>query len=89
MNSPAQSHPATTPDETLKLRGVKCPFNYVKAKLYLEEMELGEILEAIVDEGEPSRHVPKSLTEDGQAILETFKDDEGGIHILIEKKTDY
>lgn len=80
---------AYTPVETLKLQGVKCPFNYVKTKLYLEEMELGEVLEAIVDEGEPSEHVPKSLKEDGQKILDQFKDDEGFIHIVVEKIVEY
>ena len=78
-----------TPVETLKLHGVKCPFNYVKAKLYLEEMEIGEVLEAIVDEGEPSEHVPKSLKEDGQKILDQFKDVEGFIHIVVEKTVEY
>lgn len=78
-----------TPVETLHLHGVKCPFNYVKTKLFMEEMELGEIIEAVVDEGEPSDHVPKSLKEDGQTILDTFKDDEGFVHILVEKTAEY
>jgi TusA-related sulfurtransferase len=52
-------------------------------------MELGEVLEAIVDEGEPSEHVPKSLKEDGQKILDQFKDDEGFIHIVVEKTVEY
>ncbi len=77
------------PVDTLKLQGVKCPFNYVKTKLYLEELDIGDVLEAVVDEGEPSEHVPKSLKEDGQEILDQFKDDEGSIHIIVKKVVDY
>ena len=78
-----------SPVETLNLQGVKCPFNYVKTKLHLEEMKIGELLESIVDEGEPSEHVPKSLKEDGQTILDMYKDDEGFVHILVEKTVEY
>ena len=77
------------PDRILDFRGVQCPYNYVKTKLALEEMEIGSILEVIVDEGEPSRHVPKSIHEDGQEILEIFKDEEGLIHIRIRKTVEY
>ena len=78
-----------SPVHVLMLHGVKCPFNYVKSKLVLEEMKIGEVLEVVVDEGEPSHHVPKSLKEDGQTILEVGKDEEGLVHILIEKAVEY
>jgi sulfite reductase (ferredoxin) len=54
----------------MDLRGVKCPMNYVKAKLRLEMMELGETLELLIDEGEAYENVPRSLKDDGQKILE-------------------
>ncbi len=73
----------------LNFHGVKCPYNYVKTKLALEEMEMGQIVEVIVDEGEPARHVPKSVTADGQTVLETFKDDAGRIHLVIQKTKEY
>ncbi|MFB3789642.1 MAG: sulfurtransferase TusA family protein [bacterium] len=73
----------------LKFHGVKCPYNYVKTKLALEEMELGQIVEVIVDEGEPSRHVPKSITADGQTLLDTFKDESGLVHLVIQKTKEY
>jgi len=53
----------------MDLRGVKCPINYVKAKIRLEEMEVGETLLLYLDEGEPIRNVPSSLKNDGQEIL--------------------
>lgn len=57
-----------TPD-VLDLRGILCPTNFVHIKLHLEEMEPGETLEVLIDDGEPMRNVPKSLKQDGHRIL--------------------
>lgn len=74
---------------TLDFQGVQCPYNYVKTKLYLEEVEVGTRVEVIVDAGEPERHVPKSLLADGQTIHETFTDKEGRVHLIVEKTAEY
>lgn len=50
------------------LRGTPCPINFVKAKLKLEGMKDGEILELFLDDGEPIRNVPKSLENEGHKI---------------------
>ena len=71
----------------LDLSGVACPINYVKTKLKLEELEVGQHLEVILDEGEPIRNVPKSLQGDGQKILSQEKIDEQHYRLLIEKVT--
>ena len=52
------------------LRGVACPLNFVKAKIALEKVQPGEILEVLLDEGEPVNNVPASFTEQGQEVLE-------------------
>lgn len=59
--------------DSLDLKGVACPFNYVQAKVRLETMQLGQLLEITIDDGEPIENVPKSLTNDGHAILDTKK----------------
>jgi len=51
-------------DEKLDLRGIICPMNFVKTKLKLEEMQSGQILEVILDDGEPVRNVPGSVKEE-------------------------
>lgn len=61
------------PDETLNLEGVVCPNNFVKTKLKLEEMEHGQILEIILDDGEPIKNVPRAVKEEGHEILEVEK----------------
>jgi len=52
------------------LRGVGCPLNFVKAKLALEKVDIGQSLEVLLDGGEPVRNVPESFAEQGQEILE-------------------
>jgi TusA-related sulfurtransferase len=54
---------------TLDLRGVSCPLNYVKLKLKLEELETGQELTVLLDDGEPIVNVPRSAKEDGHKIL--------------------
>ncbi len=68
----------------LDLKGVKCPMNYVKAKLYLENMDTGKILDIYLDEGEPVRNVPLSLKNDGQEIIEVKN--LGGYYLVKVKK---
>ena len=59
--------------DSLDLKGVACPFNYVQAKVRLETMQAGQLLEITIDDGEPFENVPKSLTNDGHDILDTKK----------------
>ena len=71
-------------DHTLDLRGVSCPLNYVRAKLKLEEMEAGQVLEVLLDDGESIINVPRSAKEDGHRILE-IKQIEDYFEVLVEK----
>jgi sulfite reductase (ferredoxin) len=65
----------TTKIHTADLRGVICPLNFVKAKIALEKLNPGEILEILLDEGEPVRNVPASFQDQGQDVLEVKKID--------------
>ncbi len=68
----------------LDLRGVVCPMNFVKTKLKLEEMNAGEVLEIIIDEGEPIANVPRSIKEEGHKIIKVEKVNDH-FRLLIEK----
>lgn len=57
-------------NEELDLRGEVCPYTFVKSKLALEEMESGQLLRVIVDNAESADNVPRSLTNEGHAVLE-------------------
>ena len=68
----------------LDLRGVLCPINFVKTKLKLEELNPGEILEIIIDAGEPMANVPRSIKEEGHRIIKVEKLN-GSFRLCIEK----
>ena len=53
----------------LDLRGVICPYNFVKTKLKLETMAGGEVLSVLLDEGDPIRNVPQSVQLEGHTVL--------------------
>ena len=70
--------------QNIDLLGVKCPFNYVKTKLKMETMESGQVLEVLLDEGEPAKNVPKSIQNDGHKVLSLDKV-ENHFKLVIEK----
>ncbi len=72
-------------NEILDLKGVKCPYNYVKAKLKLEELTSGDELEIYLDEGEPITNVPRSLEDDGNTIVSIDKLDATHFKLLVKK----
>jgi len=72
-------------DASLDLSGVACPMNFVKTKLQLEEMDAGQLLEVILDDGEPIRNVPRSVQAEGHKILKNEKLPDGHFKLVIEK----
>ena len=72
--------------QTLNLTGTPCPINFVRTKLKLERMELGEVLEVALDDGEAIESVNKSITEEGQKVLEKTQQEDSSWKLVIEKK---
>jgi tRNA 2-thiouridine synthesizing protein A len=72
-------------NDLLDLRGVLCPINFVKTKLKLESMDIGQVLEIVLDDGEPIQNVPKSIKEEGHKIVEVKKEGEH-FRLKIEKR---
>ncbi len=56
-------------NQTLDLKNTSCPINFVKTKLKLEEMNSGEVLEVLLDDGDPIANVTASVKEEGHQIL--------------------
>ena len=75
-------------DERLDLRGVLCPMNFVKAKLKLEELEPGQTLELVLDDGEPMRSVPRSIKEEGHKVVSVEKLDGSAYRLVILRGQD-
>ncbi len=74
-------------DRFLDLSGVACPTNWVMAKLALEEMEIGQRLEVLLDDGEPIRNVPRSVKDDGHKLI-SVKNDGDQFRLIIEKASE-
>ncbi|MBX3234867.1 MAG: sulfurtransferase TusA family protein [Nitrospiraceae bacterium] len=75
------------PDAELDLRGVICPYNFVKTKLKLETMEAGQVLLVHLDDGDPIRNVPRSVSDDGHDILSQVRVDQS-FRVMIKKRED-
>ena len=56
-------------DIELDLRGVICPYNFVKTKLKLETMNQGQVLAVLLDDGDPIKNVPRSVENEGHTVL--------------------
>ena len=69
---------------SIDLLGIKCPFNYVKTKIKLETMAPGSILEVLLDSGEPSENVPKSIKNDGHKVV-SLVEEQDHYKLTIEK----
>jgi len=71
-------------DVRLDLRGVKCPLNWARAKVRLEQMAPGQILELTLDDPRGARDIPAAAEAEGYAILESTT--RGGLfHLSIER----
>ena len=70
----------------LDLRGVACPMNFVKAKLRLEGMNVGDALAVILDDGEPVENVPASFRGEGQSIEDMTDLGDGHWRVVVRKQ---
>jgi sulfite reductase (NADPH) hemoprotein beta-component/sulfite reductase (ferredoxin) len=77
---------AHSPFQTLDLSGVQCPMNFVKVKVRLSKMEIGEQLKVILDSGEPIKNVPTSLDMEGQEILSLIEIRNGQFEMIVKKR---
>ena len=71
--------------EELDLRGVICPYNFVKTKLKLDTLEIGSQLVVLLDDGDPIQNVPKSIKNEGHQVL-TQEKIENYYRIVIQKE---
>lgn len=73
----------------LDLRGVGCPLTFVRTRIALDHLPLGEALEVLLDEGEPAESVPRSCREDGDEVLllEPLAEAPGAWRLLVRRRT--
>lgn len=76
------------PDKRINIKGLVCPYTFVKAKLAIESMEIGQILEILLDYEEAARSIPKSMEDHGQKILKIEKINDSDWILQIRKAKD-
>ena len=72
-------------DDTIDITDVVCPLTFVKAKVALEELEVGQILSIRLNDGEPVQNVPRSIKEEGQQILKLLDNQDGTYNLIVKK----
>jgi TusA-related sulfurtransferase len=73
------------PDFELDYRGLPCPMNFVKTKLFLDKMGVGQMVRVLLDAGEPVESVSASVVAEGHEILENVQDALGFYRVSIRK----
>ncbi|MFC1584134.1 sulfurtransferase TusA family protein [Fibrobacterota bacterium] len=69
QNQKSSNAKTNNPVQELDLTGVECPLNYVKIKVRLAKLEVGERIMAIIEGEESLKSVSTSLDMDGQKIV--------------------
>ncbi len=72
-------------DLFVDITDVVCPVTFVKAKIGIEELADGQILEVKMNEGEPILNVPRSFKEEGHKVIEVNNNGDGTYTVFVEK----
>ncbi|MBI3990540.1 MAG: sulfurtransferase TusA family protein [Candidatus Omnitrophica bacterium] len=73
-------------DKELNLKGTICPMNFVKAKLAIEDMEIGQILKLIIDFPTAKDDVPRGMEYEGQKVVRVKQLNDTDWEIVIRKE---
>ncbi len=60
-------------DKRLDIKGVVCPYTLVKSRLAVEDVEVGQVLEILLDYPEAAESVPKAMLNYGHTVLKVEK----------------
>ncbi|MFW2499826.1 sulfurtransferase TusA family protein [Clostridium diolis] len=72
-------------DSFVDITDVVCPVTFVKAKVALEELSNGQVLEIKLNDGEPIQNVPRSLKNEKHKVLSVDKNEDGTYTIAVVK----
>ena len=62
-----------------------CPMTFVKTKLLVERMEIGQTADVRLRDGEPLANVPRALREIGQEIVALIEEEPGIWRLTLKK----
>lgn len=75
-------------DKKINIKGLHCPYTFVKSKIAVEGLEVGQVLEILLDSEEASRNIPKSMEDHGQKVLTVEKINDTDWIIRVRKDKD-
>jgi TusA-related sulfurtransferase len=70
----------------INLKGTMCPYNFVKSKLALEEVSLGQTLRIVVDFPSAVEDVPRGMKYEGQEVLHVRQLNASDWEIMVRRK---
>lgn len=74
-------------DYFLDITADVCPMTFVKTKLLIERMSVGEVAEIRLPAGEPLENVPRSVEEHGHVLLSLAPEPgDGEVYIMRLRK---
>jgi len=75
-------------DKKLDIRGLVCPYTFVKSKLAIETMEKGQVLEILLDFEEALNSIPNSMRDHGHTVLSIERVSDSEWTIRVRKETE-
>ncbi len=72
-------------DGFVDITDVVCPITFVKAKVAIEELDDGQVLEIRMNEGDTVFNVPRSFKEEGHKVIKTVNNGDGTYTLLVKK----
>ncbi len=56
------------------LRGLRCPMNWVRAKVWLETLPAGTVVHLRLDDAKGAKELPRAAEAEGYVVLEVVHD---------------
>jgi tRNA 2-thiouridine synthesizing protein A len=73
-------------DLELDITGEVCPMTFVRTKLALEQIDVGQVLNIRLRDGEPRHNVPRAVRDHGHEILSLSPVDGNLFELRIRKQ---
>ena len=73
-------------DLLLDITDEVCPMTFVRTKLAIEKMAIGQTLNIRLRDGEPAHNVPRAVRDHGHEVLALEPVGEGLLELLVRKR---
>jgi len=75
-------------NKRIDIRGEVCPYTLVKAKLRIESIGVGDVLEILLDNPEAVKSIPHAMAGYGHQVVKVEKVSETDWFIQVQKSTE-